>query len=165
MQQRRHEFATMEPHRALRALDQIDQRERQSLETSQKREQRVQVNGRYNHMPSVALEMKPRGRFANVTKAKNRHRRNAMASEIVEAAKEVDTKRRKRVDLFKDFTRAARDDDDGRTDGKTGEGKGTPPMSRPTNKKNKKDRNNRDKNGRGPKGRDDDHGPGRYPGY
>jgi hypothetical protein len=156
MQQPRHEFAAMEPHRALRALDQIDQRERQSLDTSQKREQRVQVNGRYNHMPSVALEMKPRGRFANVTKAKNRHRRNAMASEIVEAAKEVDTKRRKRVNLFKDFTRAARDDDDSRTDGKTGEGKGAPPMSKPTDKKNKKDRNDRNGPRKGNKGRDFD---------
>lgn len=161
MQQRQHELAAMELQRALRALDQIDQRERQSLETSQKREQRAQVNGRYNHMPSIALDMKPRGRFANVTKAKNRHRRNAMASEIVEAAKEVSTKRRKRVNLFKDFTRAARDDDSDRADGKSGEGKGTPPLSKPKNKKNKKDRNDRDKNGLGPKGRDDDRGPGR----
>ncbi len=109
--------------------------------------------------------MKPCGRSANVTKAKNRHRRNAMASEIVEAAKEVSTKRRKRVNLFKDFTRAARDDDSGRADGKSGEGKGTQslngPTSKPKNKKTKKDRNDRDKNGRGPKGHDDDRGPGR----
>lgn len=163
--ERRFELQQADPARQLRGLDQIDARELRALETSETKERRSRINGRHSHMPSVALELKPRGRMAVPHKAKNRHRAT-FADELVKDAKALKSPRRS-VDLLSDFSKAARDESDGKTDGKSGEGKGKAPKFGKSKKdkkdKNRKDRDDRDgrgKDNRGPKG-GNRRGPGR----
>jgi hypothetical protein len=71
---RRHESQALVIERKLRGLDKIDKRERQSLETSLTRQGRQKARGGNARMPSLALELKPKGRRAAPHKAKNRHK-------------------------------------------------------------------------------------------
>lgn len=155
---RRHELQQADIARQLRGLDTLDERERRSLETSALKASRERINSRHAHMPSVSLELKPRGRKAAPDKAKGRYK-SAIAKELSDSAKASKKKRKtkKRVrplDLLKDFTRAARDSSDEGRGGKSGSGDARSFGSKNSNK-----------NGRGGprpgKGRDDDPGRGR----
>ena len=60
--QHRHQQQALDVQRKIRAAEQIDARELQSLASSQLRQQRMRECGRYEHMPSLTLELKPPGR-------------------------------------------------------------------------------------------------------
>ena len=99
--------------RKVRALDQVEKREQRSLEESLLKEVRIQARGGREQMPSLGLELTPRGRPAAPHKAKNRFTSD-MAKERYVKPKAGSRDERKEVDLSGDFARAA---DDGRTDG------------------------------------------------
>lgn len=50
----RHDLQTADIQRRLRALDQVEQRERDSAQQTARRERRQRINARHAHMPSVA---------------------------------------------------------------------------------------------------------------
>ena len=50
-----HQLQAFELERQERALAQVEQRERESLETALMRERRERINGRHAHMPPVSL--------------------------------------------------------------------------------------------------------------
>src|SRR5690606_15628250 len=56
---RRHELQAADIRRKLRALDQVEQRERQSFDMAARNERRQQINARHRHMPALALNRKP----------------------------------------------------------------------------------------------------------
>lgn len=139
--QRRQELQALDMARQVKALAKVEARERQSLNVKSLREQRVRQRAGHDHMPSLSLELKPKGRGASVRRAKDRYRNRAEAAEeatMREAirqeekrhAPEVDLQQahhealqreepwRRDVDLGGDFARAARDGgDDGGGDG------------------------------------------------
>ena len=71
-QQRRHEMQALDKQRKKRALDQVEKKELKSLEDSLKREARVQARQGRTRMPSLTYELRPRGRKADLYKAKQR---------------------------------------------------------------------------------------------
>lgn len=72
--QRRHELQALDMNRQLKALTAVEARERKALEEKRVREQRVKHRAGHEHMPALALELKPRGRSASVRRAKDRYR-------------------------------------------------------------------------------------------
>ncbi len=127
--------------RQVKALAKVEARERQSLNVKSLREQRVRHRAGHDHMPSLSLELKPKGRGASVRRAKDRYRNRAEAAEEA-AMREAIRQEEKRhapgidlqqahhealqreepwtraVDLAGDFARAAQDGgDDGGGDG------------------------------------------------
>jgi hypothetical protein len=72
--QRRHELQALDMNRQLKALSAVEARERKALEESLVREQRLKDRAGHEHMPALALELKPRGRSASVRRAKDRYR-------------------------------------------------------------------------------------------
>ncbi|MBM6395292.1 relaxase/mobilization nuclease domain-containing protein [Ochrobactrum anthropi] len=72
--QRRHELQALDMNRQLKALTALEARERKALEEKRVREQRLKDRAGHEHMPALALELKPRGRSASVRRAKDRHR-------------------------------------------------------------------------------------------
>lgn len=74
MLQRRHELQALDINRQLKALSAVEARERKALEESIIREQRLKDRAGHEHMPALALELKPRGRSASVRRAKDRYR-------------------------------------------------------------------------------------------
>lgn len=103
-----------------RALDQLEKRELKSLETLELQERRVDGRRGHEHMPALALELKPRGRRAVPHKAKNRHTSRARF-ELGEAF-EHGKHRRSHIDLSSEFSRVAGDDTDGRGEAESGDG-------------------------------------------
>lgn len=71
----RHELQAVDQARELRALDQVEARERKSLEIAERRELRVRQRGESGQMPALALVLKPNGRPAVPHKAKDRFKR------------------------------------------------------------------------------------------
>jgi len=72
--QRRHELQALDMNRQLKALSAVEARERKALDESLVREQRLKDRAGHEHMPALALELKPRGRSASVRRAKDRYR-------------------------------------------------------------------------------------------
>lgn len=72
--QRRHELQALDMNRQLKALTAVEARERKALEEKRVREQRLKDRAGHEHMPALALELKPRGRSASVRRAKDRYR-------------------------------------------------------------------------------------------
>ena len=114
---RRHELQTADMDRKLRALKQIEERERKSLEQARTRERRQRINSRHEHMPTFGLELKPPGRKAAPHKAKNRFI-SPVRQELLEVANEQRPARPKKIKLVAEFERAAQDDT--RTGGESG---------------------------------------------
>lgn len=104
---RRQELQGADMQRELRALDQIEKRERESLTTKELRERRQRINERHEHMPALTLELKPPGRKAAPVKAKNRYI-SPLARELAEAAREG--RDDKKIRLTDEFARVARDE-------------------------------------------------------
>lgn len=104
---RRHELQGADMQRQLRALDQIEKRERESLTTKERRERRQQINERHEHMPVLTLELRPPGRKPALEKAKNRYI-SPLARELAAAAQERREDRKTR--LADEFAKVARDD-------------------------------------------------------
>ncbi|CAH1652227.1 MULTISPECIES: relaxase/mobilization nuclease domain-containing protein [unclassified Chelatococcus] len=72
--QRRHEMQALDMKRQLTALTAVEARERKALEEKRVREQRLKDRAGHEHMPALALDLKPRGRGASVRRAKDRYR-------------------------------------------------------------------------------------------
>ncbi|MGB7931426.1 MAG: hypothetical protein WCH04_04270, partial [Gammaproteobacteria bacterium] len=70
--QRRQEMQALDKQRKKRALDQVEMKELKSLEDSLKRDARVQARQGRTRMPSLTYELRPRGRKADLFKAKQR---------------------------------------------------------------------------------------------
>lgn len=75
----RHRLQALDAERSLRALDQLDARERKSLETQATRVARVRRRDGSERMPALTLELKPGGRRAVTHKAMVRHHKRAAA--------------------------------------------------------------------------------------
>lgn len=75
----RHRLQALDADRALRALDQVDARERKSLETQATRVARVKQREGSERMPALTLELKPGGRRAVPHKAMYRYRKKDTA--------------------------------------------------------------------------------------
>lgn len=148
--QRRHELQALDMNRQLKALTAVEARERKALEEKRVREQRVKHRAGHEHMPALALELKPRGRSASVRRAKDRYRdrsgrdqerdeERAMRARIAEEEKrlepeagDIDLKDAhrealerqepwaKEVDMPGDFARAAGSEDGGGDGGDDG---------------------------------------------
>jgi hypothetical protein len=148
--QRRHELQALDTNRQLKALTAVEARERKALEEKRVREQRVKDRAGHEHMPTLALELKPRGRSASVRRAKDRYRdrtgrdqerdeERAMRARMAEEEKrlepdaaEIDLQDAhraalerqepwgKEVDLPGDFARAANSEDGGGDGGDDG---------------------------------------------
>lgn len=106
---RRHELQGADMQRKLRALKDIEERERKSLAQARTRERRQRINSRHEHMPTFALELNPPGRKAAPHKAKNRYI-SPVRQELAEAAKEERPKRSRTIKLIEEFERATRDE-------------------------------------------------------
>lgn len=79
--QRRQEVRGLETARQLKALTKVEARERQALEVKRMREQRTMQRSGLDHMKSLSLELKPKGRGVSVRKAKDRYRDRTGAEE------------------------------------------------------------------------------------
>lgn len=75
----RHRLRALDADRSLRALDQLDARERKSVETQATRVARVKRRDGSERMPALTLELKPAGRRAVPHKAMVRHHKRATA--------------------------------------------------------------------------------------
>ena len=71
--QRRHEMQALDLERRRRTLSQTEKREMRSLEMSFEKQQRIKSRAGHEHMPSLALELRPPGRKAVPHKAMHRH--------------------------------------------------------------------------------------------
>ncbi len=80
-QAQRHKLQAFDADRAIRALDQVDQRELKSFETKQVRAEREKQRGDKGQMPSLGLELKPRGRSDVPHKAEHRYRKRDHAKD------------------------------------------------------------------------------------
>lgn len=80
-QAQRHKLQAFDADRALRALDQVDERERKSFETKQVRAERTKQRGESGQMPALGLALKPRGRGAVPHKAEYRYRKRDRAKD------------------------------------------------------------------------------------
>jgi hypothetical protein len=148
--QRRHELQALDMNRQLTALKAVEARERKALEEKRVREQRLKDRAGHEHMPALALDLKPRGRSASVRRAKDRYRdrtgrdhardeERAMRARIAEEEKrqepdtpDIDLKDAHRealerqepwskdVDLPGDFARAAGSEEGGGDGGEDG---------------------------------------------
>lgn len=118
--QHAHKMQLLDVERRGRALDQLEKRELQSLETLELQERRVDARRGHEHMPSHSLELKPRGRRAVPHKAKNRHTSRARFE--LGAEFEHGKHRDSHIDLSHEFSRVAGDDTDGRGESESGEG-------------------------------------------
>lgn len=111
IQKQRHILQAFDADRALRALDQVDQRELKSFETKQVRAERTKQRGESGKMPALALalELKPRGRTAAPHKAVYRYRKRDRAKDepplATPAPERPETK--PEPTAKEDFTRAA----------------------------------------------------------
>ncbi len=133
LQQRQH-MQAMDMQRKLRALDQIDKRERKSLEASQRRAQRIKSRSGSERAPSVTLELRPPGRKPAIYKAKHRYT-SSLARELTEAVK-ARHEERKKIELTKEFERAS---GEGRSEGDSGDDRAKAPKAR--TKESRKGRN------------------------
>ncbi len=71
----RHTLQSVDMAREVRALAQIDARELKSYEVAQRRQERIQQRQGHDHMPTLNLALKPKGRPAVPHKAKDRYRK------------------------------------------------------------------------------------------
>lgn len=120
---RRHQMQLIDMNRRVQALGKVEQRELKSLETARRREARTSSRRRFEHMPSIALELRPRGRRDVAYKAKNRHTSEAGQWLKEKNRKDRDKDREKARSLTEEFLRAASDGkkDDGRGDASEGQ--------------------------------------------
>lgn len=72
--QHRHTLQALDMNRQVKALAAVETRERKALEETRLREQRIVSRAGHEHMPALALGLKPKGRGASVRRAKDRYR-------------------------------------------------------------------------------------------
>jgi hypothetical protein len=142
--QRRHEAQSLDLDRRLRGLAQVDARELQSLQTTARKEQRVQsrARGGGNRMPALNLDLKPRGRRDAALKAKNRY-----GSRVALEDKTLSDPPGLPPSLRDDFTRAAGGKNTGGAGGDAGSGSagGDKPPPDPGGPRSPKRRRKRDR--------------------
>lgn len=108
---RRHQMQLIELHRRAVALHKVEQREQRALETALKRQARTHARRHHEHMPSIALELRPRGRRDVAYKAKDRHT-SELARDLARAAS-AEREKKRAIRLTEEFLRAAEDTDRG----------------------------------------------------
>jgi len=109
----RHAWQAADIQRRLRALDRIEQREREAQAQTARKERRRRINARHVHMPPLAAAAQ------ETAQSDTGHRRHSkLARELAEAAALLKHGGRK-VDLAGAFARAADDEDGG--EGRAGE--------------------------------------------
>lgn len=101
----RHELQAADIRRKLRALDQVEQRERQSFDIAARNERRQQINARHRHMPALALNRKAIGQKTAAGKTKKSDT-SPLARELAEAARQLKTDGRQ-INLADVFARAS----------------------------------------------------------
>jgi hypothetical protein len=79
----RHELQSADVQRRLRALDKVEQRERDSLAQAARRERRHRINKRHTHMPAFAIAP---GQAARADMPSGRYEDSALACELAAAA-------------------------------------------------------------------------------
>lgn len=130
---RRQELQSLDLQRQARALDQIEQRERRSLETRLRKqvrvEQRLKAKSARTQEPKPILELKPPGRKATPHKAMKRYT-SALAQELRQAG-EAETVKAKEVRLAEEFGRVS---GQGRGEGERGESGGRSPIAQEVRK-------------------------------
>lgn len=117
----RHSYQLIEIDRQVRGLDQVDKRERESLELMLTKKARTKRRGDSWRMPTLSLDLVPPGRRDAPHRAMGRHQKSAqrkLAQAFEEGKHRVSV-----VNLERDFERAARGDE-GRGEGERDEGKG-----------------------------------------
>ena len=112
--QRAHEAAGHGIARKLRGLGKVEKRERASLETALLRQGREKARGGKAQMPSLGLDLKPKGRKAAPHKAQNRYKKWGETAHEISAENPYETGD---IDLTAEFDKAA-----GVDDGKGGNG-------------------------------------------
>ncbi|MES9948982.1 MAG: relaxase/mobilization nuclease domain-containing protein [Candidatus Thiodiazotropha sp.] len=110
--QHQQKLLALDLERKMRGLAQVEQREVRAFEESMLKEVRIQARGGRNQMPSLGLELTPRGRPAAPHKAMNRYT-SKMAKERY-AEKTFKPKDRP-VDLSGDFAQASGSEEGDRT--------------------------------------------------
>lgn len=135
---RRHEMQTLDLQRKQRALEKIDKRELKSLEESLKKEIRIKQRGSREQMPSLAPDRK-------LEKARKQDKARETQAEFDNAAS--GTEKDKEIDLTKDFTKAAREDQTERED--RGSSEGPKPASESKVRRYRRKRNRDRDNDRG----------------
>ncbi|MCC5989871.1 MAG: relaxase/mobilization nuclease domain-containing protein [Pararhodobacter sp.] len=119
----RHQMQLIEMNRRIRALDKVEKRELRSLEAARRRDARTTARRGHEHMPAIALELRPRGRRDVAYKAKNRHTSEAAQWLKSKPTKDRQHEKEKARSLTEKFLEAARKGrkDDGRGDGSEGQ--------------------------------------------
>ncbi|MEW8064319.1 MAG: hypothetical protein AB2797_14475, partial [Candidatus Thiodiazotropha sp.] len=103
--QHQQKLLALDLDRKMRGLAQVEQRELRAFEESMLKEVRIQARGGRDKIPSLGLELTPRGRPAVPHKAMNRH----ISQMAKERYAEKTFKPKDRItDLSDDFTRASR---------------------------------------------------------
>ncbi|MEW8192190.1 MAG: relaxase/mobilization nuclease domain-containing protein, partial [Candidatus Thiodiazotropha sp.] len=103
--QHQQKLLALDLDRKMRGLAQVEQRELRAFEESMLKEVRIQARGGKDKIPSLGLELTPRGRPAVPHKAMNRH----ISQMAKERYAEKTFKPKDRItDLSDDFTRASR---------------------------------------------------------
>lgn len=106
----RHDLQMANIQRRLRALDQVEQRERDSAEQATRKERRQRINARHEHMPSVAPAPNARKQQPALSEA-NQRRDAAIARELAEAAQLL-KEGRKPIRLTDAFAKASVDEEE-----------------------------------------------------
>lgn len=151
---KRQALQAAELHRQQRALGQIEKKEIASLQQALRREHRQAHQKQHVHSPIFALSFGPPGRPAAIDKAAKRYTsENRRALEEQEQKDAEKPKKRKRLNLIEEFTRAADSDDDDDGSGGRGDSGGPKPPTGPRGPDKPK----------GPKGRDGPDRPNRRP--
>lgn len=120
---KRHEMQSLDQQRKLRGLDQVEKRERRSLEMTFQRQRNVRYRQGYEHMPTLNLNLKPRGRFAVPHKAMNRHS-SRLGDELEKTIRRSSwTAPSPGATMQDQFARAARGDDGHESRGGVSDGK------------------------------------------
>ena len=101
----RHGLQAADIQRRLRALDQIEQRERESLAQMARKERRQRINERHVHMPPVAVAAAPAVQ-ATARSAMHHVPESALARELAEAAALL-KRGRPKIDLAGTFAQAS----------------------------------------------------------
>jgi hypothetical protein len=115
----RHDLQTADIQRRLRALDQVEQRERDSAQQAARRERRQRINARHAHMPSIAPVLNSWKQEPAPPPEANRGQDAAIVRALAEAAQLL-KEARTPIRLTEGSVKASDDDESGEGAGDTG---------------------------------------------
>ncbi|MEX2374458.1 MAG: relaxase [Dehalococcoidia bacterium] len=127
----RHDLQTADIQRRLRALDRIEQRERDSAQQAARRERRQRINARHAHMPSIAPVLNSRRQEPAPPEATSGS--DAAIARVLSEAAQLLKEARPPLRLTDAFAKASSDDE-------SGEGTGDSSAMQPVRKRQQKKR-------------------------